>query len=156
MQQKGTDRFSSSRQVIIPRANFTCNGRITGVTASMRKIYSDGTDPYLEVWHPRSPGVFDKVGEVQLAESATIQVGTGSNEYWLLNVSLNGSDRIEFEAGDAIGYYHPLRSRYSVWSIQVAGYRAFRNDTELLTTFNLSNYISIDRRRPLIQLTVGM
>ncbi|XP_065903482.1 uncharacterized protein [Dysidea avara] len=161
VQQKGTDRFASLSQVIVPRTNFTCNGRITGITASMIKIYSDGTDPYLQVWHPTSPrvGIFDKVDEVQLVESEVVQVGNGSDKYWFLNMSLIESDRIEFEAGDAIGYYHPTRSRYNVWSIRIAGYRAYRNnmpDSELLNTFNLNNYVSIDNRRPLIQIKMDI
>ena len=158
--QKGTLRYNSPRQVIVPRASFTCSGRITGITASMIRILNNGvTDPSLEVWHPPTSGIslFDKVGEVQLVESNVVQVGTGNNEYWLLNMSLTGSDRIEFEAGDSIGYYQPSDSRYHIWSTATTGYISYYIEMPiLLDTFNLVTSSNSMNRQPLIQLTTGV
>ena len=155
--QRGSDRFSSPRQVIVPRANFTCNGRITSVSVSMNRVNSGTSDPYLEVWHPQSPGigVFDKVGEIQLIDNVVAQVGTGS-PYWNLNVSIIESDRIEFEVGDVIGYYQPPDSRYQMWTIRTSGYTAY--DTP--TPSNTSNLVTLNinrvDRQPLILLTTGL
>ena len=158
--QRGTLRYSSPRQVIVPRASFTCSGRITGITASMIRILNNGiTDPFLEIWHPPTSGIgiFDKVGEVQLVESNVVHVGTGSTEYLLLNISLTGSDRIEFEAGDSIGYYQPSDSRYHIWSNATTGYISYYIETPIsLNTFDLVTASNSMDRQPLIQLTTGV
>ena len=160
VQQRGGIDVPERFQVIVPRANFTCSGRITGITASMNRVASGITDPYLQVWHPPTPGidVFDKVGEVQLVESEVVEeVGNNNDTYWLVNITVNDDDRIEFEAGDVIGYYHPPDTRYRVWSITTAGYIAFGSRLD-----NSSNAINIDtqevssnNRQPLIQFVIG-
>jgi len=126
----------------------------------MLRINDGGTDPYFEVWHPQSPGngVFDKVGRVQLLESELVQVGTGSNQYWLLSMSLNGSDMIEFESGDVFGYYQPLDTHYGVGVIRPEGYIAYGNFFEnSSSTFNLSNAdLSANGRQLLLQFSIGM
>jgi len=160
VQQKGRDRFSSPRQVIVPRANFTCSGRITGITASMNRVLNGMSCPYLEVWHPRTPGIgiFDKVGKVQLIESEVVQVGYDfSTAYWLVNLTLKDDDRIEFESGDVLGYYQPPNSRYQLWSIRTTGYIAYAN--MISAPVNLSNatsYALSNNRQPLVQFIVGM
>ena len=159
VQQRGTVRYSSVRQVIVPQANFTCNGRITGVVVSMNRVFRGESHPYLEVWHPTTPGsdLFDKVGEVELVESEIIQVGHDtSTAYWLVDITLNGSDRIEFKAGDVIGYYQPPDTSYEVWSIRIAGYTTYhsKNDPSINTS-HLADYIAATNRQPLIRLTIG-
>ena len=160
VQQSGTAALLPRLQIIVPRANFTCNGRITGITASMMKVGSDGTDPSVEVWHPRTPSmdVFDKVDEVQLAESEIVEeVDNNNNTYWLVNITLN-DDRIEFEAGDVIGYFHPPDTRYRVWSIETEGYRIFANEfPNASSVIDLTDKdISVNNRQPLLQFTIGM
>jgi len=158
VQQRGTDRFNSPRQVIIPRANFTCNGRITSVSVSMNRVNSGTSDPYLEVWHPQSPGigVFDKVGEIQLIDNVLAQVGTGDSAYWNLNISLVESVRIEFEAGDVVGYYQPPDSRYQMWTIRTTGYTAYDTPTPSNTSDLVILNINSVGRQPLILLTTGL
>ena len=53
--------------MIMPNLNFNCNGRITGVTASMYAVRRTGTLPVFQVWHPLSPGsnVYSKISQVQ-------------------------------------------------------------------------------------------
>jgi len=147
------------RQHIIPRASFSCNGRITGITASMRRNANGTIDPHLEVWHPQSPGsdVFDKVGEAQLVEDNVVQVDNDNNTYWLLNMSLNGSEKIEFEAGDVIGFYHPPDARYQVWTIDTDGYILHGYiSANSSTIFNLDNAdIFANNRQPLIKFLLG-
>jgi len=160
VQQRGDNRFSSPRQVIVPRANFTCSGRITGITASMNRVTSGTTAPYLEVWHQTTPGisVFDKVGEVQLVESEIVEEVDGNSlMYYFVNITLTDDDRIEFEAGDVIGYYQLSNSRYQVWSVSTAGYTAYSNQASI--PLNESDLVKLsigNNRRPLIQLTTGL
>ena len=159
VQRKGTVRYSSVRQVIVPRANFTCNGRITGVVVSMNRALSGGSHPSVEVWHPTTPdGAFlAKVNEVELVESEIIQVGHDtSTAYWLVDIVLNGDDRIEFEAGDVIGYYQPPDTRYQVWSITAAGYTTYHSQNDPpINTSHLADYNTATNRQPLIRLIVG-
>jgi len=158
VQQRGLQQ-QTGRQVIVPFTKFVCNGRITGVIASMARLRNGLTDPYLEVWHPRTPGVYDKISEVQLVESEVVQVGYDlSTAYWFVNITLNDFDKIEFETGDVIGYYHPNDSRYLILSIETAGYTIYANESA-----NASSTISLDNqnivrnnRQPLIQFTIGM
>ena len=125
----------------------------------MNRIASGKTDPHFEVWHPITPDVeFNRIGEIQLAESEVVQVGSGSSVYWLLNMSLNGSDRIEFEAGDVIGYYHPPDTRYQMWTIATEGYIIYGSTlVNSSSTFSLANPdIVANNRQPLIQFLIGM
>jgi len=160
VQQRGNLKAIYPSQVIIPRANFTCNGRITAVTVSMDRIAAGVNDPYLEVWHPTTPdnSVFDKVSEVQLVESEIVQVGHDlSTAYWLVDIILNDDDRIDFEAGDLIGFYHPPDSRYTVWTIDTVGYTAYGHLLDNALNFiNLTTIEGdINNLQPLIQITVG-
>ena len=161
VQRRGTVRYSSPRHVIIPRANFTCNGRITGITASMNRVQSGVSQLFVEVWRPQTPGsdVYNKVDEVQLLESEIIQVGhdlTDSNIYWLVDITLNDDDRIEFKAGDVVGYYQFPDSRYELWSIVTSGYTAYTLSIDAsMNASNLTDY-STGTRQPLIQFTIGM
>ena len=161
VQQRGDRIIPLQRQVIVPRANFTCNGRITGITGSMERNEAGLTGPYLQVWHPTTPDntIFDKVGEVQLLENEVVQIGINiTNAYWLWNVSLNGNDRIEFETGDVIGYYHPSDSSYKLLNIATEGYIAYVNfSTNASSTINsVDSDIMADNRQPLIQFAIGM
>ena len=48
--------------------DFSCNGRITGVTANMYSFRRFGSQlPVFQVWHPLSPGlnVYSKIGQIQ-------------------------------------------------------------------------------------------
>jgi len=123
VQQRGNRSINIIQQVLFPDFNFSCYGRITGITASMEMKRDNGTDPSLEVWRPQSAGigVFNKVGEVKLLQSKVIPIGTGSDQYLLLNMSLNEYDMIEFKSGDVVGYHQPNDTRYAVWAITTAG-----------------------------------
>ena len=159
VQQRAIFKVPTVQQVIVPNSSFKCNGRIVGITASMVKINDSGNGPYFEVWHPRSPSnsVFDKVGRVQLLESEVVQVGTDSNQYWFLNMSLNRSDMIEFESGDVFGYYQPPDTHYGVGIIRTEGYIAYGNFiVNSSSTFNLNNAdLTGSGRQLLMQFSIG-
>jgi len=117
-------------------------------------------EPSFEVWHPRlsNMDVFDKVGEIRLMESEVVQVGHDlSTAYWLVDITLNDDDRIEFEAGDVVGYYHPPNSRYLVWTIRTAGYTAYRNrSSNVLNIVSTATENVNQNVQPLIQFSTGM
>ena len=54
VQQSGRNIIGSDRLAIIPRLNFTCNGRITSITARMSRNRSDF--PFFQVWRAASIG----------------------------------------------------------------------------------------------------
>jgi len=147
-------------QGVIPRANFNCNGQITGVIASMNRTDSGVNDASIQVWHPTTPDgdVFDKVGEIKLVESEiTEEVDNNNNTYWLVNITLNGDDRIEFEAGDVIGYYQPPDTHHILWFFEVDGYIAYANFFNISSNkFSLDNsHISQNSLQPLLQFLIG-
>ena len=96
-------------QVIIPSFSFNCNGRITGITISMfSTAYERGYLPVFQVWHPLSSdsNVYSKIAQINVHDTGTQMSGS----HYIYNVSLNGSDQIEFQSGDVIGYYQPSQS----------------------------------------------
>ena len=160
VQQKGTNLYHSWSHFIIPCANFTCHGRITSVIASMSMVRKNGTDPFIEVWHPTTTdmNVLDKIGEVQLVENKVVEeVDNDSNSYWLVNITLNDDDRIEFEAGDVIGYYHPPDTRFLVWNIPSLGYQIIANNFgNGSKAIKFGKDVSLNNLQSLIQVTIGM
>ena len=162
VQQIGFFRVPPERQALFPFANFSCNGRITGVTASVDTVTNGVTlnYPYLEVWHPQAPGVgvFDKVGEVQIKSEVVKEVDASDNTFWLLSISLNGSDRVEFEFGDVIGFFQPSDMRYVLWMIETKGYTGYGNIASISSsTLSIAAVdITAPDRQPMFELIVGM
>lgn len=98
-------------------ANFTCGGRLNRVMASMLQQSQNNGEFLFQIWRPSSPGsdIYNRVGQFALRESDVTEVSVDNGTtYWLLNMSLTGDERVEFEAGDAVGYYHPENPRYRV------------------------------------------
>ena len=135
--------------------NFSCNGRITSVAASIDsphifRIPIGDTLPVFQVWHPQTPGsnIYSVIGQVQF------QLGTlQSRGYFNSVVSLTGDNRIEFQAGDVIGYYHPSNPIRVVGNI-ISNHTSYINIFNDLTTINISNYDEL-RRQPLISVMTG-
>ena len=153
--QNGQDQIGRGRLAIIPRLNFTCNGRITSIRA--RVSVSGNRDDYLsfQVWRAVSVGstVYNRIGEVQLHSDDQV---TGSGNNRIANIILTGNDIIEFQSGDVVGYYHPSDARYRVRTIQTNGYRLYEfTESSTSSSFNLIGN-GIDQRQPLIQfITIG-
>ena len=165
VQQQGMDRLGRNSFVIVPRGNFSCNGRITGYMASMDRN-ADFPCYYLRVfvWQPMNTAqtIFSIRNTYVLNNSYINSMGN----YYFANVSFTGNERIEFQSGDVIGYWHRsslvLRPCYRVWNIRTAGYTSYRvgatRDNPFIDTININDGSSaaITDRQPLIQVTFGI
>ena len=153
VQQDGNNQINHDRLAIIPRLNFTCNGRITSIRARVWRNNNRNDYPYFQVWRRTSVGstVYNKIGEVQLQSNN--QVTKGSNNKREANIDLTNNP-IEFQSGDVVGYYHPPDTHYSVPTVQTDGYRLhqFSGSPE---SVDLNNSNGDNNRQPLIQFTVG-
>ena len=144
----------NGRLAIIPRLNFTCNGRITSIRARVSSSSRRGNLLFLQVWRPVSAdAIYNKSGEVQLQSNQV----TGSGTYQTANIMLTGDNTIEFQSGDVVGYYHPFNTSYLVRDINTTGYVQYRFDgSRVPNSVNLSNSNAmINFRQPLIQFTIG-
>ena len=148
-------------QVIVPRSTFSCNGRLTGYLISLDKDDKRNNYPSIEVWHPVTAilsgepiSTYVKLSEYVLTESDITDV----NDYYLANVSFDINETTQFQPGDVIGYYHPHRPRYTIWSINSPGYTSFRVTTDI---FGMVTYVTDisdtnNNRQPLIKVLYGM
>lgn len=153
------ERVSINRmysQVIVPRANFTCYGRITNITISMdRRNALNESDAYFQVWRPSSnvSSGFNKVAEIPLEKNRIVQHG----QNLIFNMHFNHINRIDVEAGDVIGYYQSSHSSYHVQNILTMGYSAYASDVpnspNSLTTNNMILYL---RHQPLVQIDLEL
>ena len=153
--QSGQNQIGHNRLAIIPRLNFTCDGRITGIRARVRFEGGRKNYPIFQVLRPVSDGskVYTKIGEVQLQSDDQV---TGSGDYRTANIILTGNNTIEFQSGDVVGYYHPSDARYRVRTIQTDGYILYQFNELSPTSVNLNDANRNDNeRQPLIQFTIG-
>ena len=162
--QRGQVLISSGRQVIIPRAKFKCNGRITNVAVSMSQPDRINTQmtltnlPLFQLWHPTSlnSSIYSKIGEIYLPPGNFVQVGTGRN-YHYANLPLNGSSQIEFKSGDVIGYYQPFGPLQLIGSISKSEYTSYSNNvTSPSTLIDINSVDNTDNNyQPLIEVMFG-
>ena len=148
--QNSDDVMGHNTLAIIPRLNFTCNGRITSIAATVAFNKRDNF-PFVQVWRAASVNstVYNKIGEAQLPRERNF------GGYSVANITLTGNSTIEVQSGDVVGYYHPPESRLRVRTIQTRGYRLyqFRRSHESVDLNN--NMDNDDNRQPLIQFTIG-
>jgi len=156
IQQIGRSQLARNRLAIFPRLNFTCNGKINNIRARVLNS-SNSASLHFQIWRPLSPDlvIYNRIGEVQLQSDD--QVIRGSNSFLETNITLTGDDRIEFQSGDVIGYFHPPVSHYQVRDIQTDGYYLYRFDgSPAPTSVNLNERSArINSRQPLIQFKIG-
>ena len=121
IQKNGWNQLYYNRLGIIPRLNFTCNGRITSIAARVNYSSERNDYPFIQVWRARSAGstIYNKIGEVKLQSDS--QVTRDKNNRTVANIILTGNNTIEVQSGDVVGYYHPLDARYRVRGISDAG-----------------------------------
>ena len=158
IQKNGNNPIGHDRLAIIPRLNFTCNGRITSIRA--RVEFDDNTNrieyPFFQIWRPSStvPLVHNKIGEVHLKDT---QVFLDNGNFRVANITLTGINTIEVQSGDVVGYYHPRDARYRVRTIPTDGYVLYEFDGsyESVNLNDLRDNDIRDGRQPLIQFTVG-
>ena len=149
--------------MVVPEHNFSCNGRVTGYLISLRMVrYSaSGSYPTVQVWHATNPPVYTRADTECLLTATDISIMTDDmgNDYYLGNVSCTGSNRIEFQSGDIIGYYQGSNLSYEVWSSN----NSIGNTTAIHlyeptppATFNLGSIdASGSNAQPLIQILYG-
>ena len=153
VQQSGNAIIGHNRLAIIPRLNFTCNGRITSIRARMIFDNSSSDYPSFQVWRPPSVGLtmYNKTGEVQLQSDDQLSV---INDFTrIATITLTGNNTIEVQSGDVVGYYHPPDARLRVISRRTDQYRVYEfigsHESITLTNNNPNNL------QPLIQFTIG-
>jgi len=158
--QDGRDELKRRRLGIVPRLSFTCNGTVVRIMGRVRRDNNkDRYDyPYFQVWRPllTNSMVYSNIGEVQLQENQVSQCNR--NDYCNVNIVLTGSDRIEFQSGDVVGYYHPEKTIYRVRTIRTDGFMLYEFDiSNNPTSVDLSTVGNnrIDDRQPLIQFVMG-
>ena len=158
LQQNGDTQIGLNTLGIIPRLNFTCNGRITSIRARVRFNNSRSEFPFFQLWRAVSVGstMYNKIGEVQLQSDDQVTLGR-SNEFGEANITLPVTGTIEVQSGDVVGYYHPPDARYQVRTIKTDGYKLYRFITSSVpTSLNLSDADHNDNHlQPLIQFTIG-
>ena len=153
--QIGEDRLSTSGGVaIVPRLNFTCNGRILNIRVRVLPITSANILPYIQIWRPSSSVTYDRVGQVQIQ---TTQLTRPPPEDWLeANIPLTGSNRLQFQSGDVIGFYHPSDFSHEIRTTRTDGYvlRQFVGRYASSLALGDANN-TLDNRQPLIQFEIG-
>ena len=152
VQQRGDNRFDGQLQVIVPRSSFSCNVRLTGYLVSLNED-SDGDEyPHIEIWRPGplSQG-YGRISEYVLTENDITEM----DNYYFANVSFAINETTQLQPGDAIGYYQPSSPRYTVWSINTAGYVS-RTAESSGVIFFINLLGRENNRQPLIQVLYGM
>ena len=170
VQQRGTDRLGNNLYVIVPRSNFSCNGRITGYMASLNQdevLLCEDPGVVIIIWQPMNTErtLYRIRGSYELRSGDINAMG----DYYFADVSFTGSDRIEFQSGDVIGYRHIFDSGllnllgnrppcYTVWNIRTAGYTSYSVSAtvgnNIINTGDGSAVATTDRQ-PLIQVIFG-
>ena len=160
--QRGDIALSiANAQMVVPESNFSCNGRVTGYLISLMMVNVSGSYPTVQVWHATNPPVYTRADTECLLTATDISIMTDDmgNDYYLGNVSCTGSNRIEFQSGDIIGYHQGSPLSYEVWSSRPIGYTTVINFDEPTppATFNLASreHEYGGRIRPLIQIIYG-
>ena len=149
-------------QVIVPRSNFSCNGRVTGYLISLMQGNGSEGYPSVQVWHPTSSTdqEYTRVDTECALNASDISMMRDGNEtdYYLGNVSCTGINRIEFQSGDVIGYHQGSDVLYQLWSIESNGYTFYyyhNTSSPLNTLSNSSDVQSAINRQPLIAIMYG-
>ena len=153
VQQRGNNVIGYNRLAIIPRLNFTCNGRITSIRARVNRDGSRDDHLFFQVWRRESTGstMYNKIDEVQLPSDDQV---TRVNFFLVANINLT-NNAVEFQSGDIVGYYHPPDARYRVRTIQTDGYTLYQFSGSSESVDLNNNNANNNNRQPLIQFTVG-
>ena len=111
----------------------------------MRLDSSLGGYPSVQVWH-RTRTTSREYTRVDTecpltASDISDRMRDGNGDfYYLGKVSCTGSNRIEFQSGDVIGYHQGSPVQYQLWSINADGYTSYYlNASSTLYTLNNSS-----------------
>ena len=101
VEQLGIDHIGSDRLAIIPRLNFTCNGRITNIRATLN-FNPDGKDAYpiFQAWQPVLAGstIHVKTGEASLLSGDQVETPKSNSQIPIANINLTGNNTIEVQS----------------------------------------------------------
>ena len=160
VQQRGNDQLMNENlNVIVPKSNFSCNGRIIGYTVSLdQEVDEDGCNfPSILVWHPLNA----EQTTYSIVNTYTLSMNDDINRernYYFADISFTGNNRIEVSPGDVIGYQHRSKACYTVWSIEAADNTSYSANDINDNTINISDssMTSDSDLQPLIQVDFGM
>ena len=163
VQQQGSNKLNANSQVIIYGSGFRCySGRLTGYLVSLCHDNIGESYPHIEIWRPTfisdggtHKGAFMRISEYVLTENDIVKM----NNYYFANVSFALNETTQLKPGDIIGYYQPPGPRYTVWSINTAGYvsgNISTGQTSQGVTFVADNLNLFNDSQPLIQALYGM
>ena len=157
--QRGTNDAPSTAQVIVPRSNFSCSGRITGYAISLLALrVRSGDYPSVQVWHPINSTFYSRVGTACALTEDDINRSLDHNgdDYYLGLVQCSERNRIEFQSGDVIGYYQSGDLVFQLWDNNTTGYTSYYHRTLTpLTTFDINSATNGNNRQPLIEVMYG-
>jgi len=148
--------MTRNRFGIVPHLHFHCNARITRIRVRLLPDENRHDYPYIQIWRPTSKDstTYTKIAQVQVTKSHITRL-----TYVEANIPFTGNNRILVEAGDVIGYYHPLEVGYKVRTIQTSGFVLymfinFDGFTATSVDLNYKNY-RLTQQQPLIQFAIG-
>ena len=153
--QRGRDDSNDRQQAIVPRSNFSCNGRITGYLMSLTQRNGNVQGhPIIQVWRSVSSTEFIRLDTECTLSSITMMTDDMGDEYYLGNVSC--TNRNDFQIGDVIGYHQGNSVQYRMWNIPNAEFTTYSFDTDTqLDSVNINNADDIEVKQPLIQVMFG-
>ena len=158
--QRGNITEPSIRQVIVPRSNFSCNGRITGYAISLLALRERTGDILsIQVWRPINSTFYTIVGTVCgliIEEDIYRSIDLNNNEYHLGLASCPGNNLTEFQSGDVIGFHQSDTLVYQLWNNNTNGYTSYYHPTSSpLVTFDINTAGVANNRQPLIEVMYG-
>jgi len=118
-------------------------------------ITSGDEFPYIQVWRQSSSSsavTYERVGQVRIQASQII-----SQENWrVADISLTNDNRLQFQSGDVIGFYHPPRFSHEIRTIRTSGYVLHEFTGFNDVSFALDGATNVlNNRQPLIQFEIG-
>ena len=160
VQQQGNYQLNANSQVISFGSSFLCNGRLTGYLVSLNHDNIGENYPHIEIWRPvfisdMKRSAFMRISEYVLTEDDIIIM----ENYYFANVSFAINEAIQLQPGDIIGYYQPSSPRFTVWSVDTAGYVSVNISTGQTSQgfiFSADILNQVNGSQPLIQVLYGM
>ena len=119
--------------------------------------FEDGRNnyPFFQVWRPASVGstTYNRIGEVRLQSDE--QLYEVNSIIRIATIILTGTNAIEVQSGDVVGYYHPPEARLRVITRGTDGYILYQFSGSS-NSVDLNNAVgSYNEQQPVIQFTIG-
>ena len=160
VQQQGNYQLNANSQVIMFGSSFLCNGRLTGYLVSLNHDNIGENYPHIEIWRPAFILDLDRTAFIRISEYVLTEDDIIIMEnYYFANVSFAINETTRLQPGDIIGYYQPPSPRYTVWSVDTAGYVSVNISTGQTSQgfiFGVHILNQVNNSQPLIQVLYGM